>query len=357
MDNLKNLKKFWKNKKVFITGHTGFKGSWMCIFLNMLGAKIYGYSLKQKNISLFNKASCKKLLSKNIVGDINNIIKLKKEINIIKPNILFHFAAQPLVSESFVYPLKTLNTNIIGTSNILSSIRNTKFLKSIVIITTDKVYEIKSGNRKYIETDELGGKDPYSASKVCAEIITRSYIESFFKKSVLINKISTARSGNVIGGGDYSKNRIFPDIIRSINTQKKLILRNPNYVRPWQHVIEPIFGYLKLAQLQYERKKLHKNPTWNFGPNKSNFVKVIDIVKKIKKKKKIKVKIYRKQKFFETNILKMNSKKAKKFLKWYPKWNIKKSIKKTLDWNDLFIKNIDAQEICKNQIREYLKEV
>jgi len=355
MDSINKLKKFWKRKKVFITGHTGFKGSWMCIFLNMFGANIYGYSLRPKKVSLFNQAKCKKFIKKNYFSDINNLKKLEKKINEVRPDILFHLAAQPLVSESFINPLETLNTNIMGTLNVLNCIKTNKSLKSIVIITTDKVYKIKNTNKYYNEQDELGGNDPYSASKVCAEIITLSYINSFFKKTNIKNKVSTARSGNVIGGGDYSKNRLLPDIIKIINNKKSLTLRNPSHIRPWQHVIEPIFGYLKLAQSQYEKKILHKNPNWNFGPNKKSFIKVIDIVKKIKMQKKIRLKIKKKQDFFETNDLKIDSKKAKKFLKWFSKWDLNKSLNNVIEWNDLFRKNKNAKKICEDQITNYLK--
>ena len=355
MDNIKILKKFWKGKKVFITGHTGFKGSWMCILLNMLSSRIYGYSLKPKKISLFNQANCKKFIKKNYYENINDVKKLEKRINDVKPDILFHLAAQPLVSQSFIDPLETFNTNIIGTINVLNSVRKNKSLKSVVIITTDKVYKIKKTNKYYSEKDELGGKDPYSASKVCAEIVTLSYINSFFKKTNIKNKISTARSGNVIGGGDYSKNRLIPDVIKIINSKKIFELRNPNHIRPWQHVIEPILGYLNLAQSQYQKKIIHINPNWNFGPNKKSFVKVIDIIKKIQKIKKIKVKIKTKQNFFETEVLKLDSKKAKKFLKWYPKWDLNKSISNVIEWNDLFRKNKNAKKICEDQITNYLK--
>jgi len=355
MDNIKILKKFWKGKKVFITGHTGFKGSWMCILLNMLSSRIYGYSLKPKKISLFNQANCKKFIKKNYYENINDVKKLEKRINDVKPDILFHLAAQPLVSQSFIDPLETFNTNIIGTINVLNSVRKNKSLKSVVIITTDKVYKIKKTNKYYSEKDELGGKDPYSASKVCAEIVTLSYINSFFKKTNIKNKISTARSGNVIGGGDYSKNRLLPDIIKIINSKKIFKLRNPNHIRPWQHVIEPMLGYLNLAQSQYQQKTIHTNPNWNFGPNKKSFVKVIDIIKKIQKIKKIKVKIKTKQNFFETEILKLDSKKAKKFLKWYPKWDLNKSISNVIEWNDLFRKSKNAKKICEDQITNYLK--
>ncbi len=356
MDSEKKLKKFWKNKKVFITGHTGFKGSWMSILLNMLKANIYGYSLKPNKKSLFNQAKCKNFLEANFYGDINDYDNLKKKLLKTKPSILFHLAAQPLVSQSFKDPLETFQTNIIGTANVLNAIRDIPSLKSIVIITTDKVYKIKDSNKKYKEFDELGGKDPYSVSKVCAEYLTISYISSFFNKRNIRNKVSTARSGNVIGGGDYSKNRLLPDIINSINSKKKIVIRNPNNVRPWQHVIEPTLGYLKLAELQYKKKRIHKNQNWNFGPNKTSFVKVIDILKIIKKNYKIKVKIKKNKDFFETNILKLDNNKAKKILKWYPNWNLQKSIESVMEWNYEYRENKNAKKISEAQINSYFNK-
>ena len=355
MENLKNLSKFWKRKRVFITGHTGFKGSWLSILLNMLGANIYGYSLKPEKNSLFLKANCKKFLKVNIYSDINNKSKLEKEIIKSKPHVIFHLAAQPLVSQSFIEPLKTFNTNIIGTSNVLESLKKISSVKSVVIITTDKVYLSKKQKISHKEEDMLGGIDPYSASKVCAEYITKSYIESFFKDKSLKNKISTARSGNVIGGGDYSKNRLLPDIIKSINSKKKLVVRNPNHIRPWQHVIEPTVGYLKLARSQFIKKSLHLNSSWNFGPDKKSFVKVIDIVKFIKRKTNINFSINQKQNFFETKILTINNTKAKKYLNWYPIWDVKKSINNVIEWNNQFKKNKNAKKICEEQIRGYFK--
>ena len=355
MENLDKLNKFWKNKKVFITGHTGFKGSWLSIILNMLGSNIYGYSLKPKKSSLFNQANCKSFLKKNIYADINNYNLLKKELKKINPQILFHLAAQPLVSDSFKNPIETLKTNIIGTSNILDIIKNIKSLKSVVIITTDKVYKIKKNNKSYSEIDHLGGKDPYSVSKVCAELVTDSFANSFFEKSFLKNKVSTARSGNVIGGGDYSKNRLLPDIIKSVNTKKILVIRNPNHIRPWQHVIEPLIGYMKLAEKQSKSKKLDNYNSWNFGPKKENFIKVIYIVNLLKKRFNLNIKIKKKQKFSETKILKLNSKKSNKKLNWYNKWNLETSLKKVMEWNELFYKNVKAKQICEKQIREYFK--
>ena len=355
MDSKIKLKKFWKNKKVFITGHTGFKGSWMSILLNMLEADIYGYSLKPDIKSLFNLAKCKRFIKSNFYGNVNYPMALEDKIIKSKPDILFHLAAQPLVSQSFTDPLETLHTNIIGTANVLNAARKVSSLKSIVIITTDKVYKIKDSNKSYNELDELGGKDPYSASKVCAEIVTNLYIESFFKTKNIKNKISTARSGNVIGGGDYSKNRLLPDILKCINAKKKLIIRNPKNIRPWQHVIEPLLGYLKLAELQYKKKIPNKNPVWNFGPNKKSFVKVGDILKIIQKKTTIKFEIKRNKSFFETNILKLSNTKAKKFLRWYPIWNLQKSIDSVMEWNNQIKKGKDPKKICEKQINDYLK--
>lgn len=355
MESKKELKKFWKNKKVFITGHTGFKGSWMLILLNMLGAKIYGYSLKPNKKSLFNEANCKTFLKKNFYANINDFKNLKNKLIKTKPNILFHLAAQPLVSQSFSDPLETLQTNIIGTAHVLNAMRTVPSLKSVVIITTDKVYKIKKSNKNYNELDELGGKDPYSVSKVCSELITSSYIESFLKKKNIRYKISTARSGNVIGGGDYSKNRLLPDVINSINNKKKIIIRNPKNIRPWQHVIEPILGYLKLAELQYKKKRLHKIQNWNFGPNKNSLVRVIDILKIIKKKYKIKIVVKKNNSFFETDVLKLNNNKAKKILRWYPKWNLQKSIESVIEWNYKVKKSNNAKKTIEDQINEYLK--
>ena len=357
MEDIKQLKKFWSKKKVFITGHTGFKGSWLSIILNYLDSSIDGYSLKPKKNSLFNKSKISKKLKSNTYSDINDSRKLKKKIKACKPEIIFHLAAQPLVIESYNKPLKTLNTNIIGTANLLDSIRNIKSIKSVVIITTDKVYKIKKDNRLYKELDQLGGFDPYSASKVGAEIVVQSYIKSFFKNSNLENRISTARAGNVIGGGDFSENRLIPDIISAINNKKKLKIRNPNHIRPWQHVLDPIMGYLILAKKQYTNKVDNNDHSWNFGPNKNNFKKVIDIVRYIKSSQKFEYILAKNNiNFKETKILKLNSLKAKKKLNWSSKWNLTKSIIKTLEWNKNIQKGISAKDMCERQFLMYINK-
>ena len=352
--NFSELINFWKGKKVFVTGHTGFKGSWLVIFLKMLKADIIGYALKPEKNSLFNKARCKKLLKKNIYGDIKNYDSLRQNINRYKPEIIFHLAAQPLVSESYKNPILTFKTNAVGTANLLDIIKKNTKIKSVVIVTTDKVYQSSKEKKIFEENDNLGGKDPYSISKVSAELITRSYIDTILNKKIK-NKISTARSGNVIGGGDYSKNRLLPDIIKSINNKKTLTIRNPNNIRPWQHVIEPTFGYIKLAKMLYYFKGYEKNPAWNFGPEKKNFVTVIKIVEYFKKNtKKLKVKVKKTNRFYETKILKLNSNKSKKKLGWKPKWDLIQSLKKVNEWNNLYNKKIDPNKICQDQINDYL---
>jgi CDP-glucose 4,6-dehydratase len=356
MENFNNLKKFWNKKRVFITGHTGFKGTWLCIILNYLNSKIIGYSLKPKKNSFFNKTNIEKKLSSNYYLNVSNINKLKKKIKLSNPEIIFHLAAQPLVIESYKNPLKTFKTNFIGTLNLLECIRDIKSVKSVVIITTDKVYKISKKNKIFKEDDELGGYDPYSASKVSAEVVTSSYIKSFFQNSNLKGRVSTARSGNVIGGGDFTKNRLVPDIMYSINKNKNLTVRNPNHVRPWQHVLDPLVGYLILAQKQYENKMITSEHSWNFGPNNSNFKKVIEIVNYFKKHFNFKFKLSKKQNFKETKTLKLNSSKAKKKLKWKPRWNLIQAINNTIDWNNCFKTGISAKKICEQQFLRYINK-
>ena len=348
--------KFWKNKKVFVTGHTGFKGSWLCLFLNYLGAEVTGYSLKPyTKPSLFALAGIKKVIKKSIISDIRNYKKLNNEIKKSKATILFHLAAQPLVRYSYLEPKETFDVNFSGSLNILESIKRNKTIKTGIIITTDKVYDITK-SKIFKESDKLGGLDPYSSSKVCVEFLFNSYLKSFFKSGKQM--IATVRAGNVIGGGDYSLDRLIPDIYKSAKSKKKIILRNPKAVRPWQHVLEPLSGYLMLAQNIHETKIKKKIQNWNFAPNVSSCKSVLYLSKYFSKKLKLGIIIKKdksKKKFKpETSILRLSNFKSKKFLYWQPKWSINKSLDKILEWNH-DVKHKNAANVCINQIKEYLR--
>ena len=347
---------FWKNKKVFITGHTGFKGSWLCIFLKTLNAKITGYSLKPKSRpNLFELANVSTFLEKSIFADVRDYKTLFREIKKSQANIIFHLAAQPLFRYSYIEPKETFDTNILGTLNILECVRNLEKIKSTIIITTDKVYD-NTKNKIFKETDKLGGLDPYSSSKVCCEHLFSSYISSFFKDKSK-QRLATVRAGNVIGGGDYSDDRLIPDIFSFAKKTKKIILRNPQSTRPWQHVLEPLSGYLLLAEKLYNNKIKNVKQNWNFGPNLASCKPVKYVANYFAKSLKLKIKITKtKSGTFkpETNFLRLSNYKSKKFLNWRPKWNLKKTMNKILDWNrDVKIKN--PREVCSNQIKNFIE--
>jgi CDP-glucose 4,6-dehydratase len=274
----KIIKKFYKKKKVLITGATGFKGSWLAFWLSKIGAKVYTIGNNpNKNKNLFYGLNLEKKTKLSIL-DIRNYSKLNLVIKKIKPEIIFHLAAQPLIFKSYKIPKKTYETNALGTLNLLESCRQNKSLKSLICVTSDKCYESNYSLKGFKETDKLGGKDPYSGSKACAEIITKTYAESFFQNSKV--GIATARAGNVIGGGDWSDNRLIPDAVRSIKRGKTIIIRNPKFNRPWQHVLEPLYGYLWLGYNLSVNKKKFSCP-WNFGTNKNTVTNVEQIVKLI----------------------------------------------------------------------------
>jgi CDP-glucose 4,6-dehydratase len=348
-------KKFWKGKKVFITGHTGFKGSWLSIFLTYLGAEVTGYSLKpDTKPNLFYLAKIDKLIKKSIISDIRNYKKLYHEIKKSNSTIIFHLAAQPLVRMSYIHPKDTFDINFSGTLNILQIIKKIKKISTGIIITTDKVYDIKK-NKIFKETDALGGLDPYSSSKVCMEYLFNSYQESFFQQNKQM--IATVRAGNVIGGGDYSLDRLIPDIYKSAHKGKNILLRNPKSIRPWQHVLEPLSGYLLLAQCIHNKKIKKITQNWNFGPNISSCKSVKYLTNYLSKYLKIKVVIENKSKNIfkpETSILRLSNYKSKKLLKWFPRWSINKSLDKIIEWNKS-IKYQKPLHVCINQIKEYLE--
>ena len=353
MDEITN---FYKNKKVFVTGATGFKGSWLCSWLLHMGAKVYGsgYSPNQ-NKNLFYKLKLHKKIKLGIF-DIRDQKKLEKFIFRSKPSIIFHLAAQPLIIESYLKPHSTIDINIRGTLNILEASKKFNFVKSVVLITSDKCYENVGKLTRYKENDTLGGIDPYSASKSSSELIIRAYRESFFKNKRNCG-ISSARAGNVIGGGDWSANRLIPDCIRSLLDKKPIFLRNPNFNRPWQHVLEPLMGYLILAKKQFKEPKKYSD-AWNFGTKNNSVKSVKEIVDyMISFWGSGKIKVNRENKFYEQKNLQLDINKAKKRLKWIPTYSVKRGVQITTEWYLQVYKNKkDPFEITNKQIINYMNE-
>ncbi len=326
---------FWKNKKVLITGHTGFKGSWLTLILSTLGAKITGYALNPiTKPNFFDGAKLNRYLVKDYRNDILDYKKLKNVISVFEPQIVFHLAAQSSVIESYKEPRGTIKTNVLGTANVMEAVKFCKSTKSLIIVTTDKVYLNLEKKIPFEEKDYLGGHDIYSGSKAAAEIVTQSYKKSFFKEGKPCN-IATVRSGNCIGGGDWTKDRIVKDCAESFLNNKKLILRRPNATRPWQHVMEPLFGYLKLAEKLYFNNKFEG--AWNFGPKQKNNLKVIEVAKFGKQLLNSKSKILiKKSKYYESTNLSLNSSKSLKYLKWKTLMDAKQALKLSFNWYEFF---------------------
>ena len=351
--------KFWKNRKVFITGHTGFKGSWLCLWLYLLGAEVVGYSLKPPTKpSLFEICHIKDLV-KSITADIRDGKKLFNELREFQPDIVIHMAAQSLVRVSYREPLKTYSTNIMGTVNLFEGIRKCNTVRAVINVTTDKCYENREWVWPYRENEPMGGYDPYSNSKACSELITSSYINSFFNPQEYERHkvaIATARSGNVIGGGDWAPDRLIPDCVRSLLKREIILIRNPQAIRPWQHVLEPLRGYLILAQKLYEHGPVY-NGAWNFGPEDRDTKSVEWLVNKICDLwgDEAKYKVDKKKHPHEAHYLKLDCSKAKHFLNWQPKWNIEKAIEKVIEWVRAYQKKDNIRKVCLKQIEEYNK--
>ncbi|WP_440676624.1 CDP-glucose 4,6-dehydratase [Candidatus Pelagibacter sp. HIMB1593] len=347
---------FWKGKKVLLTGHTGFKGSWLSIWLKLMGVKLTGYSLlPSTNPSLFEVAKVKKGM-KSIKGDIRNFKSIFKVVKKVEPEIIIHFAAQPLVRNSYTKPKYTYETNVMGTINLLEAARKVKSVKVFLNVTSDKCYENKDYlKKKYKETDPMGGDDPYSSSKACSELITKAYRSSFFENSKIA--LATARSGNIIGGGDWSKNRLVPDILRSINNNKKIIIRSPESVRPWQYVLEALSGYMILIQKLYENQKKYSK-SWNFGPNNKNTKTVKWIVEYMIKRSGLKLnwEYDKKTNVPEANYLDLDTQKTKSVLNWKTTLKLKDVLNKTIDWHKHLKKKQDMHKVCERQINTFIKE-
>ena len=351
---MKKIKSFYKNKKVLVTGATGFKGSWLCSWLLKLGAKVYGtgFNLNQ-NKNLFYKLNLNNRINLKIF-DVRDYEKLKNFIYSSKPSIIFHLAAQPIIYKSYQIPFATFDVNCRGTLNVLEITKKYKFIKSVVLITSIDVYENVGKIKGYKETDILGGVDPYSASKAASEFIIRAYRESFFKNKKNCG-ISSARAGNVIGGGDWSEKRLIPSCIRSLIKNKVILLRNPNSVRPWQLVLEPLKGYLILAKKQFE-KPLNYSGAWNFGPDSKSTIDVQQIVKyMINFWGKGKIRTIKNNNFIEHQHLQIDATKAKKKLSWFPTYNIKDTVRITTEWYlKVLKKRKTPRNITNEQIESYM---
>ncbi len=353
-----DFKKFFLNKKVLITGHSGFKGSWLTLWLHLLGAKVVGVSLNKTTIpSHFDKLKIKnKIIDKRI--DIKNLKELNSIFKKYKPDICFHLAAQSLVKKSYKEPINTFSTNIIGTLNVLECLKRMNKKCYGVIITSDKSYKNLEIQRGYHEDDLLGGKDPYSASKASAELVIRSYVESYFKKDQK-KKIAIARAGNVVGGGDWSEDRLIPDCIKAWTKNKYAIIRNPGSTRPWQHVLEALRGYLILAIYLSKNPKIAGEP-FNFGPRVSQDKNVISFLTQMKKNwNKIRWKIKKNKTIeHESKLLKLNSKKANNYLNWQPILKFSETAEMTTSWYKDYYKNPNkAFNLSRNQIIEYSKKI
>jgi len=351
------FKEHFRGKKVFLTGHTGFKGSWLTIWLEMLGAKVKGYALKPDKISLFNQIK-NHLKCESVIADIRNIDRLRKELISFQPDFIFHLAAQALVRESYELPVETFEVNAIGTANLLNAVRELKKECVVVLITTDKVYKNSETGKAFSESDPLGGHDPYSASKAAAEIVTESFRLSFFHPSKFKEhkkSVATARAGNVIGGGDYAKDRIVPDIYRALSESKVIPVRKPKAVRPWQHVLEPLSGYLTLAAKMSD-DPIKYSTAYNFGPELEDNLTVEELVKEAIScwgsgtYKNVKTK----NAPHEAGLLQLDITKAKKELKWKPGMDSSMAIEKAIRWyKESLEKNSNKFELCLMDIKTF----
>lgn len=353
-------KDFWKDKKVFLTGHTGFKGSWLSLWLTSLGARVTGYALapptKPSLFELCNIAS----MVKSVSADIRDRETLGRTMAESSPDIVIHMAAQSLVRESYVVPVETYEINVIGTVNLMEAVRSCRNIKAVINVTTDKCYENREWVWGYRENEPLGGYDPYSSSKACSELVTSAYRNSFFHPDNYGSHgvgVATARAGNVIGGGDWAANRVVPDCVRAIMSGEEITLRNPGAIRPWQHVLEPLSGYLMLARKLYENGPSFSE-AWNFGPDEADAKTVEWIVQYMCRTWGEGLSCKKDNGFHphEANYLKLDSSKARARLGWRPIWNTEKAIESVVDWIRVYKNGGNIREVCFDQISDYSGE-
>lgn len=349
---------FWKNKRVFLTGHTGFKGSWLSIWLQRLGAIVTGYSLEPPtDPSLFHMAHIGNMVT-SIIGDVRDYEKLNNSISVSQPDVVLHLAAQPLVRDSYRVPVETYSINVMGTVNLFEAIRQSgQSVQAVINVTTDKVYDNREWEWGYRECEPLGGYDPYSNSKACSELVTAAYRNSFFNPSTYSRHhcaVASARAGNVIGGGDWATDRIVPDCIRAFLKKETVVLRNPQAVRPWQHVLEPLCGYLLLAQCLCTNG-ISFAEGWNFGPRDTDCVSVGKLVGSICNAwgESARYTEMQSSTLHEANFLKLDCSKAIRHIGWQPRWNLQCAVEKIVNWYKGVSNGLDALAMCEKQIEEF----
>jgi CDP-glucose 4,6-dehydratase len=348
---------FWRGKRVFLTGHTGFKGSWLSLWLQSLGAQVHGLALEAPSTpSLFALAQVEAGMAGHTISDIRELATVQKAMQAAQPDIVIHMAAQPLVRLSYAEPVETYATNVMGTVHVLEAARNSPSVKAIVVVTTDKCYENKEWTWGYRENEPMGGHDPYSNSKGCAELVTNAYRNSFLQSSGIA--VASARAGNVIGGGDWAADRLVPDILRAFEQNQPVTIRNPHATRPWQHVLEPLSGYLTLAEHLYTHGQAYAEG-WNFGPQDDDARPVQWIVEHM-------VNSWGKGASWqrdggvhphEANYLKLDISKAKSRLGWQPRWPLATSLELITSWHQAYLTKDDMKKLCLAQIQQYTSTI
>jgi CDP-glucose 4,6-dehydratase len=349
---------FWSGKRVFLTGHTGFKGGWLSLWLASMGAKVTGYALAPNTTpNFFEVAKVESDLEQSHIADIRDLEKLQKAMADARPEIVIHMAAQPLVRYSYANPVETYATNVMGTVHVLESIRALDCVRAAVIVTTDKCYENQEWAWGYRENEPMGGHDPYSNSKGCAELVTSAYRQSYFSPEKYAQHkvaIASARAGNVIGGGDWSGDRLIPDAIKAFEAKKSLMIRNPLATRPWQHVLEPLSGYLVLAQALYQEGAKFDGG-WNFGPRDEDARPVQDVINLLINHWSSAASWQQdtSKQPHEAHSLKLDCSKAKQYLHWSPRWSLEQAIEKIAKWQSGFQEGVDMKMLSLEQIKAY----